>query len=315
MKTIFKVNEINFIDDENEQNIFSFLPATGLEKKIDQIDLLHEIFNNDIEITPQTEVTEIIQQLIDHNPQPETKAEVAQILSLYNPDDISAIVKSLIAAKCKTADDINEIIKSYPYELNSAIFDYKYLNWIALGDGTITRTDEKYYFNKAGVRIANIFPATAAKIRIVIDVYTTIETGIQPIFFLYTSTNGEETLTPHFALSCNGDTFRYIIQRRSTNNGTIINGTEYSYTLTDRKKLEFIKNTDGTVQLYSLDSNPKELISEISSSSSFNPRSIRINFGKGYGVTTTSNTLTINQFLISVNDTVVSKWNKKIIYP
>lgn len=287
MLSIFNVSSLEFLDNISDKDLLRFSPTRNLRKNYADYELIKRIFTEDITV----------------NPEPEP------------PPVYPEIIQTLIDSNCQTADDINQIIKSYPYEINSAIFDYKYLNWIKLGSGTITRTNEKYYFDQAGVRIANIFPLTAAKISIIIDVYTEDTANIQPIFFLYTSTNGEDTLTPHFALSYNPETFRYIIQRRSTNNGTIVNGTEYSYTLMNHKKLEFIKNTDGTVQLYSLDSNPKKLISEMSSSSTFKPRSIRINFGKGYGVETTSQTLTINQFQISVNDTVVSKWNKELIYP
>lgn len=308
MKTIFKVSEINFVEDDTDS--LTFLPAAGLDKKFDQIELLRRIFTEDISIEPEPPTyPEIIQQLIDYDPQPETKADIAKILSLYNPDEISEILKTLIAAKCKTADDINGIIKSYPYEKNSIIFDYYYNNWTKLGTGTITRDNQSYSFKNSGAQLNNAFSTAGTQIGIVmkIKIRDTI-TAALPIV-LFTSNNTTSTTTPFFALRY-GDQ-KFTIRRLSTNNGTAQNSTEkFSKTFPPgtTANLRWIIFSDGSSDLRDLDEYGT-VLAEITSTSTYHPRHIRINANKSATVLY-YNFIDIEYFRADYGSSTISQWNK-----
>lgn len=321
MVTIFNVTALDFITGLTDREVLRFLPSRYLKKDSADSELIKRIFTEDIIVNPEPEPTpqpvypDIIQQLIDANPQPQTADDVAKILSLYNPDDISAIIQQLIKSNPQptTAEQIaqNENILAYPYETNSAIYDYKYLNWSSLGDGYISRDKESYYFTEKGIQHTNIFPSTAADIRLDITITPSIDVT-KTLFYLYTNlstTGSSSTYTPHYALTYNADTDKYQIARRSTNNGTVTTSTEYgdySYNYTTPAKLTFRKYDDGSCDLFE----SGKRIAFIASTSSFKPRTIRINFSKTSGITTTSNNIEISYFKLTVNNSVISQWNK-----
>lgn len=307
MKTIFKVSEINFVEDGADTLIF--LPAAGLEKKFDQIELLQRIFTEEISIEPEPPTySEIIQQLIDYDPQPQTKSDIAKILSLYNPDDISEIVKSLIAANCKTADHINGIIKSYPYELNSAIFDYKYLNWTKIGNGTITRDNQSYSFNNSGVQLNNAFPLAGVQLDFTMRIEIRDDTKTTVPIILFTSNNSTSTNTPYFGMIYRNK--KFTIQRVSTNNGTTQTSTEiYSktYPTGTTAYLRWRIFSDGSSEIRNgYDNN---ILAQLTSTSTYHPKHIRINANKsptvGY-----YNFMDIKYFQFDSALITVSKWNK-----
>lgn len=309
MKTIFKVSEINFVEDDTDTLIF--LPAAGLDKKIDQIELLRRIFTEEISIEPEPPTySEIIQQLIDHDPQPQTKSDIAKILSLYNPDDISEIVKSLIAAKCKTADDINGIIKSYPYEKNSIIFDYLYNNWKKIGNGTVTRDNQSYSFNNSGVQLDNAFSTAGTSINIIIKIKIRDDTKNTTPIILFTSSNTTSTSTPYFAMNYNNK--KFTIQRRSTNNGTAPNSTEkFSKTFPTgtTANLWWRIFDDGSSDIWDLDEKYGTILAEITSASTYHPRHIRINANKA-ATASYYNFMDIEYFQVDYPTNTISKWNK-----
>lgn len=306
MKTIFKVSEINFVEDGADTLIF--LPAAGLEKKFDQIELLQRIFTEEISIEPEPPTyPEIIQQLIDYDPQPQTKSDIAKILSLYNPDDISEIVKKLIAANCQTADHINKIIKSYPYELNSAIFDYKYLNWKKLGNGTVTRDNQSYSFNNSGVQLDNAFPMAGFQLNFTMRIKIRDDTKSGFIIMLFTSINSTSTMTPYFAISYKNQ--KFIISRLSTNNGTTQTSTEiYSktYPTGTTAYLRWTIFDDGSSEIRNAyDGN---ILAQLTSTSTYHPKHIRINANKATTVSY-GNFMDIEYFKADYSSIIISQWN------
>lgn len=320
MKTIFKVSEINFVEDGADTLIF--LPAAGLEKKFDQIELLQRIFTEEISIEPEPPTySEIIQQLIDYDPQPQTKSDIAKILSLYNPDDISEIVKSLIAAKCKTADDINGIIKSYPYELNSAIFDYKYLNWTKLGTGTIARNEDTYTFTNAGVQKSNIIPKlNGEQLQFDCRVKILDDSSTKLLMILFNNINTSSVAYPFidiiYRTNLTTGNYHFYPERRLTNNGTVSRGTLFnSRNPTEIRKgdiadITLVITTDGIIYLWEYTNNHSSFSQyEIAQTSTLNLKNIRIltniNATPSY-----TNGLEIQRLSIKYNGQTISQWNK-----
>lgn len=324
MITLFKVSDIGFIANDSDKEIFRFIPATDLNKKYDQKEILTRIFSEDVAVDEEPippEYTPIIQQLIDTDPQPETAADVAKILSLYNPADISNIIKSLINSSPQPTDREgilnNEVAKGYPYESHSAIYDYKYLNWTKIGTGTITREGNNYTFNNAGVQHQNIVSDIITD-----SIYITFEikildtpTSSIPIFRLYNTLSNTEHYYPFIGV--NFTTLRkFTMTRRQTTDGTQETATEINditFNIGQTPEITFAVRSNGEeTYLGRYNPLPYKELRAFSTKTTIKPKNIRIMVNNSATSTTYGNSaIKIQQLKISDGyNTIYSQWNK-----
>lgn len=311
MKIFFNVSDLNFLDD-GENDSLSFIPTTAIKNKFSDKDLLRRIFTENIAVVPEPPTySEVIQKLIDANAQ--TVDDVAKILSLYNPDDISAIIQKLIdtSPQPTTAEQIakNPNILAYPYQANSVIYDYKYLNWTKLGKGNTQKNDSEYMFQECGTQLTDILPSTSSNIRIDFTVKPTINVT-KTFLILYTTLTTTSNTQPVYAVGYNHSTKKYTMSRRSKTNGTTTtadnNYAKNSFTYNEEANLSLLKYTDGSMALFD---GSGSYLARMDSTSTFIPRSIRINFSMT-NTDTTSETVTIKNLQITNGTTLISSWKK-----
>lgn len=316
MISLFKVTDLNFVENADNKDVLRFVPDDKISKFYNNRELIKRIFTEDIEVNPEPEPViypEVIQTLIDADAQ--TVADVAKILSLYNPDDISDILKALINTypQPKTVEQIcrNENILAYPYEKVSEIFDNYFFIWTKIGAGTITHnTNLNYTFSNAGVQALNVLPGTAPKQKIEINIYIKINDDTKsgyPII-LYNSVDSTSTITAYKSIQYINNQFR--LRRLNSNNGTAQNGTiepgAPTYKNDDTAWLTWTFNTDGTESLK--DVHEGLIISNLTSTSTFYPKHCRINANKA-ATATTYNIFSISRFVIFKYPlTFISTW-------
>lgn len=313
MISLFKVTDLNFVENADEKEILRFIPDDKISKSYNNRELIKRIFTEDIEVNPEPEPViypEVIQTLIDADAQ--TVADVAKILSLYNPDDISAILQTLINAnpQPKTKEQIctNENILAYPYEYASEIFDYKFLIWSKLGSGTITRNNNSYTFNSAGVQHLNIFSGTEDTEVITVKIKITDDTKSGYPIVLYNSIDTSSTIYAYKSIQYTGKKFR--LRRLNSTNGTAQNGTTETisreFSTGDTAELIWWIYNDGTESLWDSSFSYGAAISNLTSTSTFYPKHIRINANKA-ATPTTYNFFAIEKLIIRQTK-VISQW-------
>lgn len=320
MLTLFNVNEINFLNDNGDKDRLRFIPAKGIELNYTKWDLLQRIFTEDIIVNPDTPAPEypaIIQQLIDANPQPTTAAQIAQILSLYNPSDISEIIRQLIDANPQptTREEVAQNVYAYPYESNSAIYDYKFLNWTQIDTGDIIRNGDEYTFNYAGVQFNNIAPLlTTNGVKIEMTVNFKSPNNNVPLVIFYNTVDTTSTKYPYVALNYNISDNLFNLSARTTNNGSINHYYQTYAKVCDKKKdwnLTFFCNTDFSMRLniFNEDNVFHDFVDD-STATTLNLKNIRICVNKA-ATTTASNNTTIKKLKISyINGDTISQWSK-----
>lgn len=323
MISIFNVTDLNFISDGSDAESLRFLPSRYLKKNISDRELIKRIFTEDISVNPEPVIyPEVIQTLIDADAQ--TVADVAKILSLYNPADISEILQTLINANPQpsTAEAVMQSnnILGYPYESNSAIYDCTYKNWSKLGTGTITRTNSEYLFKNAGVRFTNLSSTiqTAGleidfEIKIPDPIYAGGQT-VEDIIVLYNSLQTTSSKPAYYEFQIRRGTLRseffFRIHKLTTTNGTVETTDSNMYNINTAIQIEFKIYDDGTVQARI--KNKSDTVWQriaITSTNKFNPQNIMIGFGRSSTATTVKNNFSLSTLTITQSFNILSKWN------
>ena len=302
---LFRVNELIFIGNSSEKESLRFIPAADFHKKYENFELIKRIFTEDIIVNPEPEYSDVIQQLIDAGAT--TKADVAQILSLYNPEDMSAILQKLINANASTIDDVNGIVKSYPFENYSVIFDYQYKEWTKVGSGTLTSDVENaiYSFQNCGVQTTN-FDSDFFLLNITLMINSPITKNPEIITF-FNNANTSSTRYPLLYLGYNYTTKKFFTCKRTTNNGTIISSTE-------THAITFEPDTYISLQLTKYDGGATILQSGTTEicriNDTTNTRLKKIRIAANSGATVSYTNITVKNFKLksSFTDTF-SSWN------
>lgn len=323
MINLFKVSDLNFIDSADE--FFRFVPSEKISHKYQNNEIIKRLFTENVTVNPEPDTyPEIIQRLIDTEPQPSTAAEVAKILSLYNPADISAILRQLINTEPQpsTAEAICHILRLYPYEDLSPIYDYKFLQWAKVGSGTITRDDDTYTFANAGVQKATFIPQLnghTTQIKATVKMLDISRT--QLLFTIYNTTHTTSTAYPQIwciyrtTLSSNNNFFYPEI--RTTNNGSVTRGTignlygNPDLHQGDIGEITFTINSDGTLDLRSQKQAAQKSMftAYTSNTNTLNLRNIRICANINPTISYFSG-IEIQKFQITYDGTIISQWNK-----
>lgn len=280
MITLFKVSDIDFIQNSEDQEIFRFSPSSDVKKKIADYDLLKKIFYEDIEIFP--EPTAIIEQLMKTQPQPQTENDIAQIL------------------------------KFYPYEVSSAIYDYKFRMWQKLGNGTITRNEEIYNFNNAAVQLNDFSDAMSysdIEVRMTLKILSDNADGSILRFFnnLSSTTSSGTTSYPYIGLNYSKTSKKFTLSQRLKNNGNTQNSVEnydVQFPADSIVNIRFYINSDGTSYLIA----DGKYICDLNTKNSLNLKKIRV-LAKASSTLSTTNDIEIQKFAIFDPQTI-SRWNK-----
>lgn len=283
---LFKVSELDFIQDLNEDEILRFIPASNLDKPYSKHELINEIFKSDFLVT--------------------------------NPDKFPEIIRQLLKTGATNEDDIREFLMAYPYQNCSAIFDNKYLNWSKIGTGRINWADpypyQWWWIDEAAVQYNNIAPN--------INTYgITIETKIrmQPveertftILVLFNSLDTSTTANSKYTITYNSS-YKFGLSRRIT---TSSGSTVTSATFTDPDKIyrpplmadlkiEILPGGEATLEIISDGHYNK---GTISGTTTFNPKNIRVFANAVSSQPTYFNYLAIKKFKIIYRDEIISQW-------
>lgn len=321
MLTLFNVNELNFLNDDGDKDRLRFIPSKGLELNYTKWDILQRIFTEDIIVNPDTPAPEypaIIQQLINADPQPTTAAQIAQILSLYNPSDISEIIRQLIDANPQptTREEVAQNVYAYPYELYSAIYDYLYLAWGKIGTGNIVRNDDETTFENAGVQYQNLTKTIATNGLSIIFTVKITQSLNTPLIYLYNSLVTASNAFPLHSLRYDGTAEEFVAASRFTTGGSIY---RVSFQLGKNFKpstyqIEYRIRTDGTTycSIQNLETSVKDYGNQSTTSTSFEPKHIRICANSSSASPLYATGVTIQKLKITdANNTIVySRWNK-----
>lgn len=325
MISIFNVTDLNFISDGSDEESLRFLPSRYLKKNISDRELIKRIFTEDISVNPEPEPViypEVIQKLIDEDAQ--TVADVAKILSLYNPADISEILQTLINENPQPSNtaDICKIIQAYPYEYASEVFDEYFILWPKIGSGTITKTADGYQFNNAAIQYKSFFPQGTTNFSYIdfyFQLHTTANQANSNVCILYNSTSTTSTAPPYFCVVARWDAtnngFYFTVGRKTSTNAPSVTGD------TSIKKyipansdclIKYIVYGDGSLYVHVYDGEEKlaNIIQScsIDSTTTFNPKNIR--FMTNISSTIAYyNSVLIKECTIKEDNQIISNWH------
>lgn len=362
MISIFKVTDVNFVENSTEKDILRFIPDNKLGKLYKNRELIKRIFTEDIEVNPEPEpviypeviqklidadaqtsadvarilslydpadISAILQTLINASPQPTTAADIAKILSLYNPADISEILQTLINEdpQPSTVDAVMQSnnILGYPYQNHSVIYDNVYNDWEKLGTGTITRQNSYNEFLNAGVQLSkdlssSYYPTVSTALTFDIDIQPFYVSGVinQNIIILYNSLATTNSNPPYYILQCRHDTttatdeVQFRIRKLTTTNGTEEIATlSPIYKTNSVTRLQFIIYDDGSQKLWGTERGAINWKStEITSTTQFTPKKLRVGFSRSSTATTLNNYFQIYRFKVTdYAGNILSQWN------
>lgn len=144
----------------------------------------------------------------------------------------SQVIQDIIdqaPGEINSIDDVASIIKYYPYNSSSVVFDQLYHKWTQIvTTGTIDEYEPyKYEFNKSGAQCQNLFlefNTTPTVIDIGLEIEATANIWI---FMIYTTVNTRSTTYPYIGLLWDNTNRLLSVRRQTANNGsaTTMNGT------------------------------------------------------------------------------------------
>lgn len=242
MKTFFTVSDLNFLDD-GENDSLSFIPTPDIKNKFSDKELLRRVFTENIAVVPE-------------------------------PPTYSDIVQKIMEANPQTPEEVDGITKSYPYEIISKAYDYKYKLWKKVGNGDIFRDDEIYYTDgTAGLLLEKIFSTLTSD---TIEIFFSLKNYLiyagevnQPTITLYnnitTTTTTTYPLLQVRTTTADDVTAKFRLAYRKATNGTTLSAETKWYDAHETFNLK-LKLTPAGIFLYNLDESTTTAIAEINSS-------------------------------------------------